>query len=312
MSRVSGKKKRTSSGRTDVRLVLAAGAVLYRMEDSEPVVAVIHRPRYDDWSLPKGKADPGESLPVAAVREIEEETGFTAELEDRIGTNAYPLTETARKEVTYWSALATGGRFEPNPEVDELRWLPLDQAEETVSYPLDRKILRRFRTAPRADRVLLLVRHAKAGRRSEWHGDDDARPLDKSGRTQAELLAPMLRAFGADRLHSAPRVRCEQTLAPLADELGARILIEPEMADEAYLDDPDASVTRLLRIAAGPGVAAVSSQGTAVPGLVGDLAARAGLEVGEAFTKKAGVWALGFAGTSLIYADYYASPLPVR
>lgn len=312
MSRASGKKSRTGSGRAEVRLVPAAGAVLYRMEGSEPVVAVIHRPRYDDWSLPKGKADPGESLPVAAVREIEEETGFTAELEYRIGTSAYPLTETARKEVTYWSALAADGRFAPNPEVDELRWLPLGRAEEAVSYPLDRKILRRFRTAPRADRVLLLLRHAKAGSRSQWRGEDEARPLEKAGRTQAELLAPMLRAFGAGRLHSAPRVRCEQTLAPLADELGASIRPEPDMTDEAYLEDPDASVARLLRIAAGPGVAAVCSQGTAIPGIVADLSARAGLDVGETSTKKAGVWALGFEGTTLVYADYYASPLPVR
>jgi 8-oxo-dGTP diphosphatase len=272
---------------------------------------VVHRPRYDDWSLPKGKVDPGESLPVTAVRELAEETGFIAALEARIGTTAYPLKESTRKEVTYWSALAHGGGFEPNSEVDEIRWLPVDEAKELVSYALDRKILTRFDAARQVDSVLLLVRHAKAGSRSEWSGQDASRPLDKAGRAQAELLAPMLRAFGVRRLHSAPRVRCEQTLSPLSDELGVGISVEPTLSDEAYQEDPSAARERLIELVAGEGVAAVSSQGTAVPGLVDDLAARAGIEVGSTATKKAGVWGLGFDGGTLVFADYYPSPLPV-
>ncbi|MBS7547579.1 NUDIX hydrolase [Dietzia massiliensis] len=298
-------------GKSRVRVVPAAGAVLYRMDGDSPLCAVVHRPRYDDWSLPKGKVDAGEALPVTAVREIEEETGFAAELRSRIGTTAYPLKENTRKEVTYWSALATGGDFHPNSEVDEIRWVPVDEAKRLVSYPLDRKILTRFDDAPRARSVLLLVRHAKAGRRSEWSGDDDLRPLEKNGRVQAEMLAPMLSAFGVTRLHSAPRVRCEQTLAPLADELGESVATEPALSDEAYLDDPAAAVSRLIRIAAGDGIAAVSSQGTAIPGMVCDLAGPAGLDVGDASTKKAGVWVLGFDGGAVVHADYYPSPLPL-
>ena len=293
-----------------VRVVPAAGAVLYRMDGHTPHCAVVHRPRYDDWSLPKGKVDAGESLPVTAVREIAEETGYTAALESRIGTTAYPVKENTRKEVTYWSALAHGGEFVPNSEVDDIRWLPVDRAKELVSYGLDRKILSRFADAPPADSVLLLIRHAKAGSRSEWSGDDALRPLDKSGRTQAELLVPMLLAFGVRRLFSAPRVRCEQTLAPLADELGIGIAAEPALTDEAYLDDPVAARRRLVELAAGTGVAAVSSQGTAIPGMVADLAALAGIDVGTTSTKKAGAWGLGFDGGELVYADYYPSPLP--
>lgn len=303
--------KPTNGGKNRVRVVPAAGAVLYRMEGGSPRCAVVHRPRYNDWSLPKGKVDAGESLPVTAVREIAEETGFTAALESRIGTTAYPLKENTRKEVTYWSALAHGGDFEPNSEVDELRWLPIEEAKNLVSYSLDRKVLTRFADARPVESVLMLVRHAKAGSRSEWSGDDSARPLDKSGRTQAELLAPMLRAFGVRRLFSAPRVRCEQTLGPLADEIGAEIALEAALSDEAYLDDPTAARGRLLELASGRGVAAVSSQGTAIPGLVGGLAELAGLDVGDPFTKKAGTWGLGFAGETLVYADYYPSPLPL-
>jgi 8-oxo-dGTP diphosphatase len=299
--------------KTKIRVIHAAGAVLYRMQDGVPYCAVVHRSRYDDWSLPKGKVDPGESLPATAVREITEETGFRSVLESLIGTTAYPLKENARKEVTYWSARALGGEFEPNSEVDELRWLPVDEAKALVSYALDRKILTRFAEAPLVETVLLLVRHAKAGDRNEWSGDDTRRPLDKSGRVQAEMLVPMLRAFGVSRVHSAPRVRCEQTLAPLADELRLGISTEAELSDEAYLDDPRAAVARLLEIAtAGGGVAAVCSQGTAIPGLLDDLAAAAGLDIGETQTKKAGAWGLGFSGEKLLFADYYRSPLPLR
>ena len=223
-----------NGGRPRVRVVPAAGAVLYRMDGDAPRCAVVHRPRYDDWSLPKGKVDAGESLAVTAVREIAEETGFTAVLQSRIGTTAYPLKENTRKEVTYWSALARGGAFEANSEVDEIRWLSVEEAKRTVTYALDRKVLTRFAEAPPARSVLLLVRHAKAGSRSEWSGNDALRPLDKTGRAQAEMLVPTLRAFGARRVHSAPRVRCEQTLAPLAEELGVTIAVEPALTDEAY------------------------------------------------------------------------------
>lgn len=302
-----------SRSASKVRVVPAAGAVLYRMEDGVPQCAVAHRPRYDDWSLPKGKVDPGESLPTTAVREIREETGFGSVLESLIGTTAYPLKENIRKEVTYWSARASDGHFEPNSEVDELRWLPVEEAKELVSYPLDRKILTRFAEAPRVESMLLLVRHAKAGHRSEWSGDDALRPLEKSGRTQAEMLAPMLRAFGVRRLHSAPRVRCEQTLAPLADELGTEIAVETSLSDEAYLDAPAEAVTRLLEIAnAGDGVAAVCSQGAAIPGILNDLSTAAAVDIGNTSTKKAGAWGLGFSGTTLLYADYYRSPLPLH
>lgn len=303
-------KSRSSS---KVRVVPAAGAVMYRMEGGVPHCAVVHRSRYDDWSLPKGKLDAGESLPTTAVREIDEETGFECVLESLIGTTAYPLKENTRKEVTYWSARSLGGRFEPNSEVDDLRWLPVDEAKSLVSYALDRKILTRFADATPVESVLLLVRHAKAGDRREWSGDDTLRPLEKAGRTQAEMLVPMLRAFGVSRLHSAPRVRCQQTLGPLSDELGVDITIEHDLSDEAYLGSPATGVNRLLEIAtAGDGVAAICSQGTAIPGLLDDLAAAAGIDVGDTSTKKAGAWALGFSGTTLLYADYYRSPLPLH
>ena len=201
--------------------MLAAGAVLWRSDgdSAEPEVAVIHRPRYDDWSLPKGKVDPGETEPVTAVREVHEETGYRSHLGRRLAAVSYPV-EQGIKKVRYWAARSVGGEFTPNSEVDELKWLPVADAMKQLGYPHDRKVLRRFAKLPADTQTVLIVRHGTAGSKSRYKGDDRKRPLDKHGRAQAESLVGQLLAFGADTLYAADRVRCHQTLEPLAEELG--------------------------------------------------------------------------------------------
>src|SRR5690349_4505161 len=212
-------------------------------------VAVIHRPRYDDWSLPKGKVDPGETEPVTAVREVREETGYAAILGRRLAAVSYPVDESIKK-VRYWAARAVGGEFTPNPEVDELTWLPVTEAMKRVQYPHDRKVLRRFAKQPVDTKTVLIVRHGTAGSKTRYKGDDRKRPLDKHGRAQAESLVGVLLSFGGDVLHAADRVRCHQTLEPLADELGAAIRDEPLLTEEAYADNRKLARHRFLEIAA--------------------------------------------------------------
>ncbi len=156
--------KSSSSGRGSTgRTVHAAGAVVWQRGPGDTVeVALIHRPRYDDWSLPKGKVDPGETEPVTAVREIFEETGHRVHLGCRIGAVSYPLDQ-GTKKVRYWAARSTGGEFAPNNEVDELLWLPVSQAVKKVKYSHDRKILRRFAKRPTDTQTVLVVRHADRG-----------------------------------------------------------------------------------------------------------------------------------------------------
>jgi 8-oxo-dGTP pyrophosphatase MutT (NUDIX family) len=180
------------------KAVLAAGAVLWRADtdDAEPKVAIIHRPRYDDWSLPKGKVDPGETEPVTAVREVLEETGCTAHLGRRLTTVSYPV-EQGVKKVRYWAARRIDGEFAPNDEVDELVWLTVAEAMKRVGYPHDQKVLRRFAKLPADTQTVLIVRHGSAGDKKRYRGDDDKRPLDKRGRAQAESLVGQLLAFGA-------------------------------------------------------------------------------------------------------------------
>jgi 8-oxo-dGTP diphosphatase len=287
--------------------VVAAGAVLWRPTGTGAgvEVAAVHRPRYDDWSLPKGKLDRGESVAAAAVRELTEETGSAAVLGVRLGASRYRVPQ-GEKVVHYWSARAGAGEFTPNAEIDQLRWLAPEQADWLLSYPRDREVLERFRAvAPSGPppRPLLLVRHAKAGDRASWEGDDDLRPLSGKGRHQADDVAGLLRLFGPTRAYAAPPVRCPQTIQPLAEHLGLEIGQEPLLGEHGYGEDPDAGLARLVELAQGPDVAVVCSQGGVIPHLVEQLT---GQPVPP--TRKASTWVLGFTGDQVVTADHYPAP----
>ncbi len=125
--------------------VFAAGGVVWRRGDRGMEIALVHRPKYDDWSLPKGKLDPGESFEDAALREVEEETGLRCELGDFLDEVSYRDNKDREKLVRYWAMEAGGGDFEPDDEVDELRWVPLDDALSELTYDFDRRLVARLR-----------------------------------------------------------------------------------------------------------------------------------------------------------------------
>jgi len=304
--------KKTPSS-TAKRVTSAAGAVLWRPDEDSgdaapPLVAVVHRPRYDDWSLPKGKVDPGETEPVTAVREIHEETGFASELGRRLAAVSYPV-DSGVKHVRYWAARALGGEFTANDEVDELVWLSPAAALKRLQYPLDRKVLRRFAKKPADTRTVLVVRHGTAGSKARYKGDDCKRPLDKHGRAQAESLVGQLLAFGATDVHAAPRVRCHQTVGPLAEELGVPINDEPTLTEEAYADSHGPARRRLLEIAATDGTPAICSQGKVIPDLIAWWCDRDGVRPDKSRNRKGSTWVLSLAGDTLIAADHIGSPL---
>ena len=269
---------------------------------------MIHRPRYDDWSLPKGKVDPGETAPVAAVREVCEETGHQCVLGRRLNTVSYPI-DPGIKKVYYWAARATGGEFTPGKEVDELVWLPVVDAMKKLEYPQDRKVLRRFAKQPADTRTVLVVRHGTAGSKSRYSGDDTKRPLDKQGRAQAEALVPQLLAFGATDVYVADRLRCHQTLEPLAAELGVSIHNEHTLTEEAYAKNPKRSRSRMLRIAAQAGTPAICSQGKVIPDLVAWWCERDGVRPDKARNHKGSTWVLSLSAGKLVAADHIGGPL---
>lgn len=270
-------------------------------------VALVHRPRYDDWSLPKGKALPHETAPVTAAREVWEETGFTAALGRSLTSVSYSVSHRA-KTVHYFSARAVDGSFEPNREVDGLEWFTMGAARKRMTYDFDRAVLDTFAIHPADAATLVLVRHARAGVRESWEGSDAERPLDAKGLRQAEALVPLLAAFGPRSVHSASVERCRGTLLPLADSLDLEIVDEPALTEDAYRHDPAAARKRIVALADRERPVAVCSQGGVIPGVVKSLAGRADLKIAKAGTPKAAFWLLSFDGDQLIQADPYPAP----
>ena len=298
--------------------VLAAGAVLWRPAGPAAAeIALVHRPRYDDWSLPKGKLESGESMAGAAVREVREETGVDARLGPWLQDVRYTDPEGRPKRVRYWSAQAcTEPDFTPNHEVDELSWVFPDAASALLTYAHDVDVVTRFAELGPPTSVLLLVRHAKAGRRGDWDGDDGLRPLSNAGRRQAQDGAELLTLCGPARIAAAPPLRCHDTVAPLADTVGLPVAEEPLLGENRYGDDPDATLRRVRELAAVPGVMALSSQGGVIPDVVRALAREAALEVAvdpdDVPSKKGSVWVLGLRDGALVSADYVERPGDAR
>ena len=269
---------------------------------------MIHRPRYDDWSLPKGKADPDETEPVTALREVLEETGHHAHLGRRIATVSYPVDQ-GTKKVRYWSARSLGGNFVPGNEVDDLIWLPIPAAIRKVTYPYDRKVLRRFTKHPADTQTVLVVRHATAGSKSRFSGDDKMRPLDKTGRAQAEALVGQLSAFGPTDVYAADRVRCHQTVEPLAEELGVIICSEPTLTEEAYAENPKRARRRILQIAGLHRTPVICTQGKVIPDLIEWWCDRDGILPDKSRNRKGSTWVLSLAADRLVAADHIGSAL---
>jgi len=265
---------------------------------------VAHRPKYDDWSLPKGKLEPGEGELAGAVREVGEEIGSQVAVSRRIGTVGYDVAE-GHKSVAYWVMRHAGGEFVPNAEVDELVWLSPKQARERLTYHVDRRVMSDFATVPLPDSLIVLVRHARAGKRSEWKGDDRERPVDKVGRRQSARLAELLAHFAPDRIYAADLVRCRQTVEPLAEQLGLQVHADPVFADETFTRTPEATEDAVLALAKPGKVSVVCSQGLAIPGLV----ERLGRGVLPVDTRKGAFWVLSIVDSNVVSTDYYEDAL---
>lgn len=204
-------------------------------------VLLVHRPKYDDWSFPKGKRDRGELTVTAAVREVEEETGLRIRLARPLATQRY-ATSKGMKQVFYWigrvrtDALAPNtvdvADYVPNAEIDQVRWVPVTEAVDLLSYSYDRDTLAEALEQPKRTETVVIVRHALSRARSRWRGEDTLRPLLATGRAQTAHLAPVLAAYGVARVVSSPSVRCVDTVAPYAGTVGLTIEPEPLLSEE--------------------------------------------------------------------------------
>ncbi|MGO1591956.1 MAG: NUDIX hydrolase [Ancrocorticia sp.] len=254
-------RRRTTSSKVEVR---AAGGIVWRKNGRRLEVVLIHRPRYDDWSFPKGKMKDNEDLRSCAIREIGEETQLKVALRRPAGTIRYRLKSGQLKEVTYWvchelendhPAVKARQKIKPasKNEIDEVLWVPLSEAMVMLSSELDREILGRvvdmwsdgkLDTTP-----VIMVRHARAVKRSNWRkgkGTEDTRPLTSRGDEQAKMISHQLDAYGARQLTSSPWKRCMDTLGPYAKAANLRVIERPELTEHAY-DKHKKPVVRAVR-----------------------------------------------------------------
>ena len=261
--------------------VLAAGTLPWRRRRGRLQVALVHRPRYDDWSWAKGKLDRGETFPVAGVRETLEETGLRVRLGHPLPTTTYTVASgsgRAVKEVRYWAAEVTGGDGGLVHEIDEVAWLEADEALQRLTYAHDRAQMDALVAADASGTLttwpLAILRHAKARPRSSWDDDDWLRPLDDQGRAQAADLVPLLAGYGIERLVSSPSTRASDTLAPYATATGGRLRLKPGLSEEGYAQDPSRAGHHLDRLLERGVPACLCSHGPVLPNLVNRLLAR--------------------------------------
>ncbi len=228
----------------DESMVVAAGAVVSR---KGPELLLVHRPRYDDWSFPKGKVDPGEHVTTTAVREVAEETGVDVRLGPPLSPQHYTVRNgrTRDKIVHYWAGRVVGDHdvssFRPNPEVDRVAWVRIGEVAKRLTYERDRQTLAEFEKVRKKSHPLVVMRHGKAQARRHWKHDDRDRPLRDLGLLQAEEAVPVLSAYGVKRVVSSSSRRCWTTVSPYADLADVDLEVTEDLSEE---DATPRAVTR--------------------------------------------------------------------
>lgn len=236
-------------------VVRSAGAVPWRPGQAGPEVAVVHRPRYDDWTFPKGKQEPGEHLLVTAIREVDEESGLRISLGRPLPAQEYPVGDRI-KRVSYWAGRCTAASpFVPGHEVDQVRWVASSEAGQLLSYPRDAAVLAEFAAGPAQTVPLILLRHSEAGDKGERTAGKDSdsavsadmsRPLDTAGTAHARLLARLLACFGRCQVFSSRAERCMATVRPYAAAAGVPVQAEEALTVQIE-EDPAVAAARAQR-----------------------------------------------------------------
>ena len=281
--------------------VRAAGGIVLQGEGEGRAVALVHRPRYDDWSFPKGKLIDGEDDETAALREVQEETGLRCRIGPSVGSVMYRDRRGRPKVVRYFRMDADGGSFVPTAEVDELRWVPVDEAGDLLSYAHDRNVLRRVLAEAPAS-PLYLIRHAKAGVRAQWEGPDEERPLTRRGRKQALRLVERFRGLELGRVLCSPYVRCVQTVEPLAAERGLAREPAAALAEGVPVEE---ALALLASLDGRP--AALCGHGREIQGMIERLAL-GGTTIRGTGIAKGSVWVLDREFGRVLSAHYLPAP----
>jgi 8-oxo-dGTP diphosphatase len=276
--------------------VLAAGAVCWRLIGGTARILVVHRGDRADVSLPKGKVDPGETLPETAVREIFEETGLAVTLGAPLGTVGYVLPGGRDKVVHYWSAEIDEhalelAKFTPNAEIAALEWLPLDKVRKRLSYAHDVDIVDSFAERLAAGNArtfaIIAVRHGKAVAPTAWDGPDATRPLMQRGADQAAAIAKGLAAFGPTKIISSTAARCLSTVAPLSQVTGLPVKATDALSQDAYESGGHGVARVIAKRLKKRQTVVLCSHGPVLPQIIDELARRTKTEEDAALRETA-------------------------
>lgn len=288
------------------RVIQAAGGLVFRQSPKGKLkVLVAHRPRYDDWGLPKGKADKGETPEETAIREVLEETGFHCRIVAPLGATRYRVRNGV-KEVTWFAMrpLPDSPGFKKNKEVDQIQWVTRKQAKALCDYENDRGLIADADLKKLAETgTLFLLRHAAAGNRGKWEGIDAIRPLSKKGRRQSAALAKSLQHSGIEKIYTSPYTRCVQTVEPLAEAIGAKVVEHDALAEGPDIDAAYALTDELVGYNA-----VLCSHGDVIPAVINRMM-WAGLNLESRFyCSKASIWEVDLEGGRFTTARYVPPP----
>ena len=288
------------------RIVRAAGGLILRRTGKGNLkVLIVHRPDYDDWGLPKGKADKGEAPEETAIREVLEETGYECRIVTALETTRHRVNNGV-KEVRWFAMrpLPSSPGFKKNDEIDKIQWVSRKKAREILDYENDRSLVKNadYKQLTQTGTIHLL-RHSAAGDRTKWKGEDPKRPLTKKGRKQSEVVAKALAKREIERIVTSPYERCIETVRPLAERIGAKIEVDQGLAESPDIDAAYALVDSLVGYNA-----VLCSHGDVIPAVMNRLM-WAGLTLDSRFyCSKASVWEVGVESGRFITGHYVKPP----
>lgn len=268
--------------------IVAAGVVCWREQKGNLEVLLVHREMYKDWSFPKGKQDPGETLSETAVREVFEETGIKLRLGRKLSVIRYKLSNDEQKEVHYWASklkpkAIKKSEFTPNAEISKLRWVTATEALQKLSYQHDQELLqgamKLHKNKELETRALILLRHAKATPRADWKGSEAKRPLLPEGKEQAKRLVNLLNCYGPKRLITSPWTRCEQTIEPYAKAMKKKLIHRSQLTELTSTLSPRRTIHAVETVFDSSKSALICSHRPALPTITKTLATRAVSEI---------------------------------
>ena len=289
-------------------IIQAAGAIVWRNNKGKTEVVIIHRPKYDDWSFPKGKVEINESLIACAHREVLEETNIQTEFGAFLGDIEY-LTPDGKKHVFFWAAKAINqNNFTPNSEVDQIKWVEVKKVKDLLTLETDKKILAQFIKLDFDTKPFILLRHAKAITRDEWQGDDDDRPLDSTGQNQASRLLSIYQVYNLEQIHTSDAVRCYDTVNPIAKAFGINLEVTGKLSESTYKKDREKAFDYAKDLIKVDARILLCSHNPILPKMLNKLTKKSDIDADEGKLSPADGWVIHRSGKEIIQIDRIDAP----